>query len=59
MFITPYTSYNIVTDTIMVAASMDINRYEFGVMGLFFMTFDDVFMMILYDPWPPAVSNHD
>ncbi len=56
--VTPHTSYNIVIDTIIVAARIDIIRYEFGVIGLFFMIFDEVFMMALYAPCPPVTSNH-
>ena len=45
-------------DTTMVAANTDIIRYEFGVIGLFFIIFDEDFIIKLYDPWPPVTSNH-
>ena len=45
-------------DTRMVAANTDIIRYEFGVIGLFFIIFDEDFMMKLYDPCPPLTSSH-
>ncbi len=40
-----------------MAARTDIIRYEFGVIGLFFIIFDEDFIIKLYDPCPPVTSS--
>lgn len=51
MFVTPHTSiYSKLIDTTTVDAKIDIIRYEFGVIGLFFISLDDDFIIKLYDP---------
>lgn len=57
-YYTTYNFYRSVSDTRIVAASTDIIRYEFGVIGLFFIMFDEDFIMKLYDPCPPVTSSH-
>lgn len=57
-YYTTYKIYNSVIDTVIVAANTDINKYEFGEVGLFFVIFDEDFMIKLYDPWPPVTSSH-
>ena len=41
-----------------MVAKIDIIRYELGSTGLFFIILDDDFIIKLYEPCPPILSNH-